>query len=413
MTYSTEVSHTQTVTGNRDFSVTFPFLAVADIRVQLNGVTKTVTNDYTIVQSGANTVVNFNTAPADNATIRIFRDTDIDAINATYAAGSAIRSTDLNSNNSQLLYAAQEFGTLKEDNSVSFTLGNKGDIQVNSSSDWIINNNAVELANLADNSVGTSELVNDCVTNDKIKDLAVLSNHIGNLNVTEPKIASNAVTTVKINDNAVTTAKIADDAIIGAKIADDAVDTDQIAVNAIITNRIDDDAVTLDKLADAVILKLVPVGTVIWYAGTTAPSGFLKCNGDSISDGMGTTQGQLGDFSTLFNLLGGSGASTPLPDLRGEFIRALDDGRGVDSGRGIRSGQGSQFTEHRHWISSADRDDANMTGTGANEQNYGLFADSGSYSENDPNRSTGRNTANTGQSENRPRNVALLACIKY
>ena len=70
-----------------------------------------------------------------------------------------------------------------------------------------------------------------------------------------------------------------------------------------------------------------------------------------------------------------------------------------------------------------------MTGTGANTQEYGLFADNGSYSADDPNRSTGRNTktnttgitgssttttsiANEG-SESRPRNVALLACIKY
>ena len=34
-------------------------------------------------------------------------------------------------------------------------------------------------------------------------------------------------------------------------------------------------------------------------------------------------------------------------------------------------------------------------GTGSNGQNYGLFADAGSYSANDPNRSTGRNTAYT------------------
>ena len=147
MAYTTETSHTQTVGGNRDFSVGFPFLATTDIKVQLNGVTKTVTNDYTIQQDGGTTKVNFNTAPASGATIRIFRDTDIDTIQATYAAGSSIRSLDLNNNNTQLLYAAQEFGTLKEDTSVSFTLGNKGDITVNSSTDWSLNANSVELAN--------------------------------------------------------------------------------------------------------------------------------------------------------------------------------------------------------------------------------------------------------------------------
>ena len=78
MTYTTESNYTQSVSGNRDFNVGFPFLSTADIKVQQNGTTKTLSNDYTIVQSGANTTVNFNTAPADNDTIRLFRDTDID-----------------------------------------------------------------------------------------------------------------------------------------------------------------------------------------------------------------------------------------------------------------------------------------------------------------------------------------------
>ena len=141
MAYTTEKSYTQSGNTNKDFTVTFPFLATTDIRVQLNGVTKTLTSDYTIVQGSGSTVVNFNTAPSNGNTIRLFRDTDIDDMQATFAAGSSIRSTDLNTNNTQLLYAAQEFGTLKDDNSVSFSLGDKGDITINSSSDWIINPN--------------------------------------------------------------------------------------------------------------------------------------------------------------------------------------------------------------------------------------------------------------------------------
>ena len=398
MAHITEVSHTQTTTGNRDFSVTFPFLSTADIRVQLAGVTKSLTNDYTIVQSGANTVVNFNTAPADNAIIRIFRDTDIDEIKSTYQSGSSIRATDLNTNNNQLLYAAQEFGTLKEDNSVSFTLGDKGDIEVNSSSDWVINSNAVDLAMMSNNSVGTNELVNDSVTVDKVADNAI----------TTDQLASNAVTNAKMADDSVNTAELIDEAVTRAK---------------------------------AIPGGLNPVGTVIWYAGSTAPAGYLKANGDSIANGSGTTQSITADFSELYAIVGAT-----LPDLRGEFVRGWDDGKGTDSGRAIKSTQAAANqqhshtatssssvsltdTGHRHWISSAERDDANMTGTGANTQEYGLFADNGSYSADDPNRSTGRNTktnttgitgssttttsiANEG-SESRPRNVALLACIKY
>ena len=292
MAYITEKTYTQTTTGNRDFSVTFPFMTTADLRVQLGGVTQSLTTHYTIVQSGANTVINFNTAPADNATIRIFRDTDIDAIKTTYAAGSSIRASDLNENNTQLLYAAQEFGTLKDDNSVAFSLGDKGDIQVNSSSDWVIQNNAIEQANMADNSIGNNEIIDGSVTGGKLASLAISTAQLAATAVTTAKIANDAVTIDKLADNAVDTAQIANDAVEPTKISQ----TNQAGYG------------------------FTPAGTVIWYAGSTAPTGYLKANGDSIPNGSGNVQGISADFPGLYAIVGGN-----LPDLRGEFIRALDD----------------------------------------------------------------------------------------
>ena len=388
MTYTTESNYTQSVSGNRDFNVGFPFLSTADIRVQQNGTTKTLSNDYTIVQSGANTTVNFNTAPADNDTIRLFRDTDIDAIEATYAAGSSIRASDLNTNNTQLLYAAQEFGTLKTDNSISFSLGNKGDIQINSSTDYVINNNAVELAMMADNSVGTSELVNDSVTDDKM--------------------ANNAIATASLKDNAVTIAKMAD--------------------NSVGTSEIVNNAVTRAKVTPG---GFNPVGTVIWYAGSTAPAGYLKCNGDSIANGSGTTQSITADFSALYAIVGSS-----LPDLRGEFVRGWDDGKGTDSGRSIRSGQTELFKEHTHTpgVSQTTTGDHNHSFKASNRAgdedawsntNKGFIGDNdGSaftqaadtnkiYDNGSHTHNVGVTIANTGGAETRPRNIALLACIKY
>jgi len=387
MTYTTETTHTQTSAGNRDFSVGFPFLATTDIKVQLNGVTKTVTNDYTIVQSGANTTVNFNIAPADNDTIRIFRDTDIDAIEATYAAGSAIRSTDLNTNNTQLLYAAQEFGTLKSDNSVSFTLGNKGDITVNSSTDWTLKNNSVELANMADNSVDTEELVNYAVIDDKV--------------------ANDAIANRSIKDNAVTL----------AKMADNSVGTSELVANA----------VTRPKVTPG---GFNPVGTVIWYAGSTAPAGYLKANGDAIANGSGTTQSITTDFSELYAVVGAN-----LPDLRGEFVRGWDDGKGTDSGRSIRSTQSDQNKQHNHTAtSSSTTASKTLTGTFGNDphsytptgifsqtgQSFGEDQDQGSNGQvvtlnatHDHTTTTTTSIANDGGTEVRTRNIALLACIKY
>ena len=209
MAYITENSHTQTVGGNKNFKVDFPFLAETDIKVQLNGVTQTVTNDYTVDKISGSTYVIFNTAPPTSpaATIRLFRDTDIDTMQATYAAGSSIRSLDLNNNNTQLLYAAQEFGTLKEDTSVSFTLGNKGDVTVNSSTDWSLNTNSVELANMADNSVDTNELVNNSVTMDKLNSGTLPSDIVVNAD----NIAANSVNTSELVNAAVTRAILESD----------------------------------------------------------------------------------------------------------------------------------------------------------------------------------------------------------
>jgi hypothetical protein len=136
----------------------------------------------------------------------------------------------------------------------------------------------------------------------------------------------------------------------------------------------------------------VPVGTVIYVAKSTAPAGYLKANGATVSRAtyanlfaaIGTTFG-VGDSSTTFGI----------PDLRGEFIRGWDDGRGIDSGRAIGSSQADDLKSHTHTIERA----SGYVGVGASAG------------------STGTGTYNisgaTGGTETRPINIALLACIKY
>ena len=165
---------------------------------------------------------------------------------------------------------------------------------------------------------------------------------------------------------------------------------------------------------------LVPVGTVITFAGSTPPTGYLKANGDTIPDGTGTVQQITADFSALYAIVGAT-----LPDLRGEFVRGWADNRNVDTGRSIRSSQSDLIESHRHWISRGAVDDGNFSGTdGSPSQEYGLFADAGSSNINDDNSyPKGRftrldpQTQDNGngdlQAETRPRNVALLMCIKY
>ena len=102
-------------TGNGStttFAFTFPYLANTAIQVELDNVLKTentsgqTNNDYTV----SNTNIVFNTAPASGVGIHIYRNTNVDSAQAVYASGSSIRAADLNNNQTQLLYSAQEAG---------------------------------------------------------------------------------------------------------------------------------------------------------------------------------------------------------------------------------------------------------------------------------------------------------------
>ena len=141
-------------------------------------------------------------------------------------------------------------------------------------------------------------------------------------------------------------------------------------------------------------------GAVAFFAMSTAPTGWVKANGAAISrtayadlySAIGITYGS-GDGSTTFNV----------PDMRGEFPRGLDDGRGVDSGRAIGSAQSAAFASHTHQTSNYN----NIVGWSGSSPGRVLSNDF-AYNDNGP-----QTSGSTGDTETRPRNVALLACIKY
>ena len=145
----------------------------------------------------------------------------------------------------------------------------------------------------------------------------------------------------------------------------------------------------------------VEVGSVIYVAKNSAPTGYLKANGAAVSRAsyaalfaaIGTTFGA-GDGSTTFNV----------PDLRGEFIRSWDDSRGIDAGRVFGSTQTDELKSHSHPISGWASNSSDSTG-GASAD----LSDIGGYLMGD----ISGVVKLTGGTETRPRNVALLACIKY
>lgn len=162
----------------------------------------------------------------------------------------------------------------------------------------------------------------------------------------------------------------------------------------------------------------VPVGAVFYFAASTAPTGFLKANGAAVS--------RTGAYAALFAVTGttygvGNGSTTfNLPDLRGEFIRGWADDRAVDTGRAFGSAQGAETNlfSHTHsstvtgFAKSQYADTGSITfGAGFTQQN-----DDGNVTAN-PNTASLTYTTNgpspAGGTETRPRNVALLACIKF
>lgn len=142
---------------------------------------------------------------------------------------------------------------------------------------------------------------------------------------------------------------------------------------------------------------LILPGTIVYHAKSTVPSGFLKANGGAVSRTtysdlfaeIGTTFGS-GDGSTTFNL----------PELRAEFIRGWDDSRGIDASRVFGSTQIDAFKAHTHSL--------NLKNTSSPGAGTGLQR----ALDTDVVSSTFMGDG-AGSTETRPRNIALLACIKY
>ena len=185
------------------------------------------------------------------------------------------------------------------------------------------------------------------------------------------------------------------------------------------------------------IVAGVPSGSVFCMAVATVPSGYLECNGAAVSR---TT------YAALFAIIGtnygtGNGSSTfNLPDLRGEFVRGFDNGRGADSGRSIASSQGASNASHNHSISlSGTTSTKSLTGSvqrisetfnnsgstsGVFSKQTGFGAnftpgapdvnDTGAFSIDASHNHTFSASGTSGSqgSEARPRNVAMMYIIK-
>lgn len=152
------------------------------------------------------------------------------------------------------------------------------------------------------------------------------------------------------------------------------------------------------KLATAITTNLglgegsaLPVGVPVPWPSATPPTGWLKCNG--------------ADFSAEeYPELAKAYPTNKLPDLRGEFIRGWDDGRGVDSGRTILSLQGDTFKAHDHYFQEI----WGATGPDGTGGPYVVGADTTGARINLKTIATNA----PGGSETRPRNIAFNYIVR-
>tara|TARA_B100000131_G_scaffold293081_1_gene308082 strand:- start:440 stop:1081 length:642 start_codon:yes stop_codon:yes gene_type:complete len=121
-----------------------------------------------------------------------------------------------------------------------------------------------------------------------------------------------------------------------------------------------------------------PSGTRLLFNQTTPPTGWTK-------DTSSTNRA----LRLVSGTVGTGGANT----FTGQLNQSVTTSGGSVSNHTLTA---AQIPSHRHWVSAANVDDRNGTGTWSNGQMHGLWADAGSYSANDPGHSYGRNTANTG-----------------
>ncbi|MKD91075.1 phage tail protein [Salmonella enterica subsp. enterica] len=145
----------------------------------------------------------------------------------------------------------------------------------------------------------------------------------------------------------------------------------------------------------------LPVGVPVPWPSATPPTGWLKCNGAAFS---------AEEYPELAKVY----PTNKLPDLRGEFIRGWDDGRGVDAGRQLLSSQGDAI---RNIEGFADG------GIGMSfDAIRGAFYDAGTRSARMPNNTTDIDkTDDLGfdasrvvptANENRPRNIAFNYIVR-
>ena len=176
-------------------------------------------------------------------------------------------------------------------------------------------------------------------------------------------------------------------------------------------------AITLAQLKSF----FIPTGSVLMFAASGVPTGWLECNGSVLS---------INNYKNLYNVIGqnyktlntlNTLSSFQIPDLRGEFVRGWDNNKGVDAGRKVGSSQkatgirylidqyvgGSTYTIGTFAINMGEIDGIT---SGYPTKTFTVGSDTTFYQAQNTIASTG--IGDNNMATVRPRNVALVYCIK-
>lgn len=164
--------------------------------------------------------------------------------------------------------------------------------------------------------------------------------------------------------------------------------------------------------------NIVPAGAILIFAMSGNPAGYLRANGAAVSR---TTYAAL--FAQIGTYYGaGDGANTfNLPDLRGLFVRGLDEGRGFDAGRALGTFQDSQNASHTHAASSdaqGEHTHGLLTAASGNNSSGGYVSPANVGNALSTTQPAGAHSHNitvaaSGGNESRPVNIAFIYFIKY
>ena len=271
-------------TGNGStttYSFTFPYLKASDIKASLDAVETTA---FTLPTA---TTLQFNTAPGNGVQIKIFRETGVDNLTATFYAGSAIKSEDLNDNFTQNLYKTQEVGqrslsTLGGTMTGTLNMGEDADITFEGATDNA-NETTITVADpTADRTITFPDTTGTVIT----------TGDTGT--VTSTMIADGTVTSTDIADGTIVNADInASAAIAGTKIS-----PDFGSQNVVTTGTVNGVSTTELSILDGATLSTSELNTLDGVTSTAAELNILDgvtANATEINklDGLTATTAEL------------------------------------------------------------------------------------------------------------------------